>query len=69
MGQLHRAVVLRGLAVCIDSSGEFGVTQVWTSPMVGNDPWIMPSCSQASRLRKSLSELSVTYVICRVSWR
>ena len=48
LGHLHRAVVLKRLAMCIDSSGDSSLAQVWTSPMVGNDPGIMPSCSQAS---------------------
>ena len=37
------------------------------SPTSGNVVDIMPNSMQASLLRKNLSELSVTYVTCRVS--
>ena len=57
-----------GLSIASQAvSGLLGL-RVWrVSPTVGKFLVIIPSAMQVSRLRKSLSESLVTYMICRLS--
>ena len=57
-----------GVSVALQAvSGSLGL-RVWrVSPTVGTFLEIMPSAMQVSRLRKSLSESLITYMICRLS--